>query len=182
LRKLIAILLLSVHLFNLYGYNLLNRYFMYRSDKDMNEHIAKNMYKVQDLVMVKLPVNMPGIQSWSDFENISGQIQFKKACYNYVKLKLTKNAIYVMCIPNYEKTRLTNDNIINVRQIDDLPGAKGNTTMLKKPSIDKFNLAVLVFEVKTQILAINTHYPITEVNPKGCFKETPYRPPDTTGC
>jgi hypothetical protein len=144
----------------------------------MNEHIAKNMYNIHNLVMVKISVNMPGIQSWGTFENISGQIQFKKACYNYVKLKLTRDTIYVMCIPNYEKTRLTNENIINARQIDDLPGAKGNTAMLKKPSIDKFNLALIVFEVKNRILAIHSHYPITKVNPKGCFIETPYRPPD----
>lgn len=145
----------------------------------MNEHIARNMYNVHNLVMVKLPVSMPGIQNWTDFERISGQIQFKKACYNYVKLKLTRDTIYVMCIPNYEKTRLISENIINAKQIDDLPGSKGNNTMLKKPGIDKFNLAVLIFEVKTRILSINTRYPITEVNPKGCFTETPYRPPDT---
>ncbi len=144
----------------------------------MNEHIARNMYNVHDLIMVKLPVSMPGIQNWTDFEHISGQIQFKKACYNYVKLKLTRDTIYVMCIPNYEKTRLISDNIINAKQIDDLPGAKGNTMMLKKPGIDKFNLAILIFEVKNLILSIDTHYPITEVNPKGCFIETPYRPPD----
>jgi hypothetical protein len=153
---------------------------MYRSDKDMNEHIAKNMYNIHDLVMVKISVNMPGMQSWNAFENISGQIQFKKACYNYVKLKLTRDTIYVMCIPNYEKTRLTNENIINARQIDDLPGTKGNTAMLKKPSVDKFNLAILIFEVKNRILAIDTHFPITKVNPKGCFIETPYRPPDSS--
>ncbi|NCD70845.1 hypothetical protein [Mucilaginibacter agri] len=178
MRKLVAIILLSVHLFNLYGYNMLNRYFAYRTDVVMNEHIAKNMYNVHSLVMVKLPVSLPNIQNWNSFERISGQINFKNASYNYVKMKLTKDTIYVMCVPNYKATRLSNENIICARQLDDLPGAKNNNMLLKKPTMDKFSLPMLVFKAENRVSPVTKYFVTTKVNPKGRFKETPYQPPD----
>lgn len=157
---------------------MLNRYFAYRADVVMNEHIAKNMYNVHSLVMVKLPVSLPNIQNWSGFARINGQINFRKASYNYVKLKLTRDTIYVMCVPNYKATRLSNENIICAEQLDDLPGAKNNSMVLKKPTIDKFSIPVTIFKVQNRETPVLSYFESTKVNPKGRFIETPYRPPD----
>jgi len=103
---------------------VLYQYFVYRSDKLFNDQISKNMYNVNDLVEIKIPAYTPAFRDWDSFEPISGQVRLKNACYNYVKLKMTTDTIYLMCVPNYEKTRLFKQNIINAKQIADVPANK----------------------------------------------------------
>lgn len=111
-------------MFNICGHILLHRYFVYRADQYFNEQIGKNRYNVNDLVEIKLPLHLSVAQNWKHYEPIKGQVQFKNNCYNYVKLKLTADTIYLQCIPNYEKTRLFNQNIINAKKIADIPVRK----------------------------------------------------------
>src|SRR5471030_3264569 len=102
MKKLIAITLLSLHLLSLYGYMAVYEYCVFQSNRLFNEQISQNKYKIDDLVAVKVPVSMPTIQDWKEYSFISGEVQFKNNCYNYVKIKMTRDTIYLMCIPNYE--------------------------------------------------------------------------------
>ncbi|MGZ3833268.1 MAG: hypothetical protein ACXVB0_07090, partial [Mucilaginibacter sp.] len=140
MKKLIAISLLVLQLFSLYGYMALYEYRVYQSDRLFNEQISENRYKLDDLVAVKVPVNMPTIQDWKDYVFVSGQVQFKNNCYNYVKLKMTRDTIYLMCIPNYNKTKLINQNIIDARKIADIPvSKKGRVPFGKGNSLGIYN-------------------------------------------
>ena len=116
---------------------LLHLYVVDKSDKFMNELISKNLYNPNALIELKIKQNLPGINEWPDFKNVSGQIQLKEACYNYVKLKFTRDTLYVMCVPNYEKTRLIKSNIIYAKQINDVPqDSKESSTSVKKGGAD----------------------------------------------
>lgn len=179
MKKLIAIALLSIHLFNLGGYHLLYQYFIYQSDKVMNEHIARNMYNIHDLVEVKVPVHLSISSDWTEFETITGQIQFREDCYNYVKLKLTRDTIYVMCVPNYEKTRLINANIICAKSIADLPAGKhDNLPSLKKSGTDIYNYENSVFYLSRPVSDIKTYIADVSNKPTTVRGDTPYLPPD----
>jgi hypothetical protein len=140
LKKLIAIALLCLQIFTICGHILFYQYFVYQSDKLFNDQISKNRYNVNDLVEIKVPLRTPAAQNWHQFESISGQVQFKNTCYNYVKLKLTRDTIYLVCIPNYEKTRLYNQNIINAKDIADIPvNKKDHVPFGKIVSLDNYN-------------------------------------------
>lgn len=180
MRKLIASLLLSIHLFNLGGYHLLYQYFIYQSDRVMNEHIAHNMYNVHDLVEVKVPVHFQNITEWTDYQPVSGQIQFREACYNYVKLKITRDTLFVKCIPNYEKTRLINANVICAKNIADLPVSKRNNfPSQKKSGIDYYDHATLIFSFIKPVKAPKA-YNIRQVSGiNSALQDTPYMPPDS---
>jgi hypothetical protein len=121
LKKLIAGTLLTVYLFNIGGQLVLHQYFSYLSDKFFNEQINKGQYNIAELTEVKIPVNMPGITDWRNYENIAGQIQFENTSYNYVKMKITKHTLYLMCVPNYSTTHLSNQNLIGAKQVKDAP-------------------------------------------------------------
>src|SRR6202012_5041693 len=71
-KKLVAISLLCLHLFSLYGHLALYEYFVYQSDQHFNEQISMNKYAVDDLNLVKVPVNMPTLENWQDFACVSG--------------------------------------------------------------------------------------------------------------
>ncbi|NCD70149.1 hypothetical protein [Mucilaginibacter agri] len=178
MKKLIAIVLLSIHLFNLGGYAVLYQYFIYKSDKLMNEQISRNMFNVHDLVEVKVPVNMPQITSWTSYQRISGQIQFRQGCYNYVKLKLTRDTMYVMCIPNYEKTRLVSANIIYAKNIEDLPISKKDNTFGKKINLSEYSHFVILFDFTSRPTDITTTKSTTVLKHTSLYAGTPFQPPE----
>lgn len=158
MRRLIAITLLSFHLFNIGGYLVLHQYFTYKTDKFFNEQISKNKYNIDDLTEVRIPVSMPNIIDWPTYENVNGQIQFEDASYNYVKMKMTRNAIYLMCIPNYETTRLTGENVINAKHIKDIPVPKKEHVPFGKTNVlEKFQFSFIQFAFNITIKSIETY-------------------------
>jgi hypothetical protein len=121
LKKITAILLLSIHLYNLGGYVALHQYLSYCSEKLFNQQAAKGLYNSKDLEEVQVPVNLPGIHDWAKYENISGQIRFGDNAYNYVQMRVTSHVLFLKCIPNYKATQLNTQNILHAAPIKDIP-------------------------------------------------------------
>ncbi|OOQ56419.1 hypothetical protein BC343_18385 [Mucilaginibacter pedocola] len=140
--------MLSIHLFNAGGYLLLQQYQEYLTDRRMNELISQNLYNPNTLIEVKVAQHLPGItETWGDYKNIDGQVQLKNNCYNYVRLKVTRDTLYLMVIPNYEKTHLIKKNIIYAKQINDIPQGDKNQAAAKKASSTlKYSAPVIAYQ------------------------------------
>jgi hypothetical protein len=178
LKKLIAVALLGLHLFTMGGHFMLYQYFVYRSDRLFNDQISKNRYNVNDLVEIKIPAHTPAFRDWDSFEPISGQVQFKNACYNYVKLKITTDTIYLMCVPNYEKTRLFKQNIINVKEIADIPvNKKDHVPFGKTLNLDKYNNQVAVYNFLSPVTTLYVNNSRCSSYPVQHYLSIPGRPP-----
>jgi hypothetical protein len=135
LKRLISLVLLFIFLFNMGGHLLLLQYFIYRSDNAINQRISHNRYKTTELVQMKIPVHMPAVVNWEDYEPISGQMMVNNYCYNYVELKITRDTMFLLCLPNHEKTRLENSNEICAQHTDDDPAGKKQNSALPKLSL-----------------------------------------------
>ncbi|TWJ04863.1 hypothetical protein JN11_00586 [Mucilaginibacter frigoritolerans] len=148
MKRIFAIVLLGIHLFNLGGYVLLYRYYIHQSDVQMVKQIFDNKIDDTKLVEIKIPVNMPTIQDWNDYEVIEGQIQLKDAYYNYVRLKMTRDTMYFICIANETKTRLEHANIITAKEINDVPlTKKGEAPVSKKVNtLSEYNLQAFEYD------------------------------------
>lgn len=133
MKRILAIGMLLALMFNMGGYMLLFNYFISQSDEFANEQISKGLYKPDELVEIKIPIQLPYITE-RQYESISGQIQLDGHNYNYVALKITSDTMYVKCVPNYEKTRLLSENIITATDVSDLPLQKKNHAPLEKKS------------------------------------------------
>jgi hypothetical protein len=77
-KRFFAILLLSVHLFYAGGYTLFFQYFIHRSETQMVKQIYENKVDATQLVQIKIPVHMPQMQDWPDYEHVQGQVQLKR--------------------------------------------------------------------------------------------------------
>ncbi len=134
MKKLAAILLLSVHLFNLAGYSLLFQYLINHSDAQLVKQLDSNRYNDKDLVVVKVPLNMPYISDSKDFERVNGQIEMNGVHYNYVKRKVSGDTLYVLCVPNVCKTKLYNAKAFFSKEANDIPTNKKSAETIKKAS------------------------------------------------
>jgi len=147
LKRFFAIVLLSIHLFYMGGYALVFQYYIHESDVQMVKQLFDNKIDNAKLIEIKMPVNMPTIQDWTEYEEIVGQIQLKDAYYNYVRLKMTRDTMYFICVANTTKTRLVTANIITAKQISDVPfSKKGQEPVSKKVNaLSEYNLQVFKY-------------------------------------
>ena len=173
MKKFAAILLLSVHLFYLGGYTLVFQYFINRSDVQIVKQMYDNKFDSTKLLELKVPVHMPTIQDWTEYEHIEGQIQLNNAYYNYVRLKMTRDTMYLICLPNSVKANLVKANVIMAKNLNDVPLSKKGAT--NNPLTKKVNL---VYDNVDQVLQCD-YAPLSEragiiVSPASAHLANPY--------
>jgi len=135
---------------------LLSQYLVYRSDKFAGEQISKGRYDTSNLIEIKIPQHLPQIHDWKSYVRVSGQIQFDGVAYNYVKLKVTRDTVFVQCIPNYETTKLLTENVIYAKQLNDIPiSKKAHESSGKKTGVDnKYNYPLITYTFISGVSAI----------------------------
>jgi hypothetical protein len=163
LKKLVTTILLAVHLFNIAGPLLIYQYLEYQSGRVFEEQSSKNNYALEDLFEVKLPVNIPTVQDWKSYEYVSGRVEFNNNDYNYVKLKMTRDTIYLVCIPNYKTTKLNSNNVIDARNIADVPvNKKEHLPASKTHNHRLFRYYIPIYHFSTPQLTLNK---TTDIDP-----------------
>jgi len=113
LRKIAAILLIFLLLFNWYGYRFVTAYLQKKADHQLETRIDLNDYKESQLIEIRIALNMPYQNNWSGFERHYGEIELNGKIYSYVKRKIEDGYLILKCIPNTAKQDIKNaDNIL----------------------------------------------------------------------
>lgn len=177
LRKLFAITLLSIYLFNLAGYVLLYEYFIARSNRQLVQQIDKAQYNENELITIKMPLNLPYITVHSEYERVDGEIEWKGTHYNYVKRKVQNDTLYLQCLPNTVKTQLYKDRTDFAQQANiPAPGKNEKPQLLKKgyPEWGQpkpvLSLVYIELPAKRETSRLVTNLPVSYI-------EAPYQPP-----
>ena len=112
-RKIVAISLICLLLFNWYGYRFVTSYLQKKADHQLEARLDVNDYDESQLIEIKVPLNMPYQNSWAEFERHYGEIEISGKIYTYVKRKIEDGNLILKCIPNTTKQDLKNaDNIL----------------------------------------------------------------------
>lgn len=179
MKRLFAIVLLSVHLFNMGGYALCYQYFIHRADAQMVKQVYNDKINDSKFVELKIPVHMPTITDWTDYEVVAGQIQLKDAYYNYVKLKMTRDTMYLICLPNTAKTRLVAANIVTAKEISDVPMSKKGDQALKKANTSgEYSLPAFKYQYASFETLIKPGYRDLLIGLNIPYIESPGKPPN----
>ena len=185
LKKIFAILLLSLLFFNWYGYRLLSAYLQAASDISLEAKVEKQEYDESQLIELRIPINLPYHNDWTGFERFSGEVEIDGVHYKYVKRKVERGELVLMCLPNSEKQQLqtARDNFFklvnDLQQNDTGKKSENNTANVFKGLFSEYQqeknnwvvdkLAVLTANYQTpEFLLITEH-----------FADSPEQPPDT---
>lgn len=161
---------------------LVFQYFINKSDAQLVKQMYDNKVNSQKLLELKVPVNMPTIQDWPEYEHIEGQIQLNNAYYNYVRLKMTRDTMYLICLPNDVKANLMKANVIMAKNLNDVPLSKkgANNPNTKKAEWGYDNVyQVIKCDYKPLaklVKEITSFLPSHLSNP---YIESPGKPPNT---
>ena len=132
MKKVAAILLICLLLFNWYGYRFVTNYLQQKADRQLETRIDLNQYNEAQLIEIKVALDMPYQNNQSDFERHYGEIEINGKIYTYVKRKVEDGYLVLKCIPNTVKQDIkTADNILfNVNNgLDQEHSSKNNSPL-----------------------------------------------------
>jgi hypothetical protein len=134
LKKIAAILLLTLMVFNLVGYRWLFSSIENKATASLEQKISAGKYTVDQLVEIRIPLDMP-YYSDKDYENVYGETDFNGEHYRYVKRKVSNNTLYLLCLPNKEKTNIAKVKNEFTKAVNDIPsdkqGSQQKTNLIK---------------------------------------------------
>jgi len=106
--------------FNLVGYRLLFSAIENKATAKLELKIAAGDYSDDQLVEISIPLNMP-YYSDKDYEEVYGETDFNGEHYRYVKRKVSGNTLYLLCLPNIDKTKIANAENEFTKAVNDVP-------------------------------------------------------------
>lgn len=108
-KRIAAILLLGLLLFNWVGYQLYTAILQDRADKTLMANLDENNYTNADLISIKVPaVHLSSYVNSKEFQRVDGKIEIEGVQYNYVKLRYNEGMLELLCIPNKSANRIQN--------------------------------------------------------------------------
>ena len=109
--------------FNMAGYRYLFSIIDDGITAKLENKIDNGLYTESQLVEIRIPLNMP-YYSDKDYENVYGETDWNGNHYRYVKRKVSGNTLYLLCLPNAEKTSLEKAKSDFTKSVNDIPGNK----------------------------------------------------------
>src|SRR5690242_16630112 len=91
LKKICAILLFSLFLFNLWGYYLLFISLRYRADRQLEIRLDAGKYNSRETIVLKTFLPLPYAHDGKDFERAQGEMVYQGLHYNVVKRRLFRD-------------------------------------------------------------------------------------------
>ena len=107
-KKLAAISLLILLLFNFVGYRLLFYAMQKQADRELVTKLDNAVYDESELITITVPLTLPYLTNWKDFERTDGEIKLDGKIYHYVKQKVYEGQLILMCLPDEQKMHLEN--------------------------------------------------------------------------
>ena len=126
MKKTAAILLLLLFLFNTIGYRLFILYAEDEADEFFSSRLDNGYYSDDDLVTVKVPINLPYQTNWNNYERVNGQVKLNGQLYNYVKRKIYNDTMIYLCIRHDSKAIIEQKANDYLGKVNDVP-ANDNT-------------------------------------------------------
>jgi hypothetical protein len=107
LKKTVSILLLGVLIFNWFGYRLVIAYMEDQAKLQLELKLDETNYDETQLLSIKVPAsNLAYYTNSSLFERVDGQIEIEGIQYKYVKRRLYRDSLELLCIPDQAAMRL----------------------------------------------------------------------------
>lgn len=189
LRKFGAILLILVLLFNLCGYRIMIPLLQNNADIKLETRLDNNDYDESQLVEIRVPLNMPYQERFTEFERHYGEIEIDGKLYTYVKRKIEGDILVLKCIVNESKQLIKaagNDWVKIASGIDmDHSGpvkSQQHNTSLAKSFWAEYDGQDAFYKLSSGVMPLKNLFATYSVLIPEVILNTPYQPPESPRC
>ena len=183
MKKIAALLLMGILLFNWFGYQILYAHLQSVADKKLEVQLDRENYNENDLIPIKLPLFTPYITDESSFQRIDGEINIDGIHYKFVKRKVFHDTLILLCLRNTEKMKLKDASNEYFKALTDLQrenSGKSKSSDLAKNLLAEFEIKDNKWQLYTFPNLINNHFFYSANNYSFTFIKSCERPPDTS--
>lgn len=106
MKKLIAIFLVLLLLFNARGFVGLFMGLRYKNSQDLVQRLDNREYSDDETITLKVPMAIPYHIDSEEYDRVDGEIEHQGEFYRLVKQKLVKDTLYIVCIKDIQSKRL----------------------------------------------------------------------------
>jgi hypothetical protein len=137
------------------GYRFVFDHLENQTSRSFVAQLDRQEYDESHLIEIKVPIDIPYQQSWSEYERYDGEIVVDGVHYNYVKRKLDNGYMSFLCLPNTDKMRVYNARETFFSLVNDIQQEKENQqSPIPNTKALKFNIGE--YEASTlNVLNIN---------------------------
>ena len=160
MKKIVSIFLLSILLFNWFGYRLLIAVIEKSENAKLEAQLDNDNYEESELISIKIPVTyLPYYNNSASFERVDGQVEIEGTQYKYVKRRIYNDSLELLCIPNSAVMKLCVAKDEYFKFINDLHGTQTKNenqhSGAKNFSVDYYN-ANSLFKISSPVINITS--------------------------
>ncbi|MET0244184.1 MAG: hypothetical protein ABW174_11980, partial [Flavitalea sp.] len=160
------------------GYTLLFDYLGQRSSMQLATRIDNNEYFDNDLIEIKMKLDLPYMTTAAEYENLAGEININGTNHNFVKRKISNDTLYLLCLPNHKKDQLLDAAGTYAASANDFDATHKNDSQVKKSaSFNQFQEQHHAFAFTPPSRIAETAYASISATLPDSFVETNGKPP-----
>ena len=163
---------------------MLLQYWEAKGNTKLELKLDQQKYDEKDLVEVRIPINLPYHNNWSDFERYDGEIDIDGVHYKYVKRKIFNDSLVLLCIPNEIKTKLSTARDEFFSLVNDLQTDASNAKSSHPSSSFQFSPGDYIGQQSedwsiTTVSNLHPHCSVISASPLlSTSVSSPWQPPD----
>jgi hypothetical protein len=183
MKQTAAIFLLVVFSFNMFGYRVVYNYLASRADIKLELALDHKGYDDEDLISIRQAINLPYYSSSDDFKRLDGEINVDGTIYKYVKVRVYKDSLELLCIPHYSKMKIQNSKnefykLVNELNTSDHKKKSGSEQKQTKVVTSEFEELVATNFAQAHLQALSTSFFYTTPSTSDAVAKAEERPPD----
>ena len=143
-QKLISISFILLLAVNWFGYQIITDYLEKKAVADMQTKLDTQHYNDNELISIKIPFELPYGSGSEEFLVADGSIDINGITYQYVKKRVYKGNLEILCIPNFTKSSIQKSKEDFSKQVNEIAttntSKKSSGTQTIKVSIPDFTV------------------------------------------
>lgn len=130
----------------------------------------------QNLFTVKIPIRLPYHTDWQDFESVEGEMTYKNKSYKYVKRKVLRDTLILLCIEHREKTEIEKNKSDYSKKLNNHLPENSKKQVVKEGRDDYYQKSTDLKLALTSFTSQPSYNP-AKVLKTSCFHQKIDRPP-----
>lgn len=139
MRRVVAIFLIALLLFNVLGFYGLLVGLQYQHMQELVTQFNSERYNAEQTITLKVPIAVPYAYDYQDYVRVDGEFEYQGESYRMVKQKFEKDMLYIVCYKDSKTKNIKQALSDYAKTFSDQPtGSKHQNTKLLQNFIKDF--------------------------------------------
>lgn len=106
MRRIVAIALLLLLLFNVLGFYGIFMGLQYQNRQQLVQRFDTNQYDESQTITFKVPLSIPYAGDRQDYVRVDGEFEHEGEFFHMIKQRLSQDTLYVVCVNDQQSKRI----------------------------------------------------------------------------